>query len=106
MTIIKFPDPEKPSFDILMRNPLRDRAEGVIQAFIHGMKEEGISRGMIIRTLFHHVIEELKDVPEDYQSTDAEDAEQTNILHEIDERWSQLRAGLVAADPEFFKTRE
>lgn len=103
MTIIKFPDPEKPTFDMLMRNPERDRAESVIQAFIHGMKEEGISRGMIVRTLFHHVIEELKDYPEDYVSTRAEDAEYTNILHEIDDRWSHIRRGFAAADLDFFK---
>lgn len=104
MAIIKFPEPEKITFEMLMRNPERDRAEGVIKAFIHGMKEEGISRSMIVRTLFHHVIEEMKDYPEDHLSSIGEDAEYTNMVREIDERWAMIRKSFVAADPDYFKT--
>lgn len=103
MSVIDFPTSQPPTFAQLTRNPERDRAEVVLQAFIAGMKEEAIPRGVIIRTLFNHLMEQLQTAPDGDVSTKAQDAEQTNILNEIDSRWKRVRDALSAADPDFFK---
>lgn len=91
------------SFTEMVTNQDRHRAELVLEAFVAGMKSEGIDRATIVRTLFDYVIHELGDTPQGGElPSPTEEVENRAIFNEIDAYWMGLRKQLEEAVPGYF----